>query len=350
MKILIVGKWIWPQYENSFSKALESFGHKVHPFFSENFFPNSFFGKAQRMLPPLTGPALLKLNWKVWRIVRKEKFDLVLFWRPTHILPILINSINHSGVSTVSYNNDDPFGPSVGTDLPWHHKFLWFWYLKGLKSFNYNFFYRKINCDEALEYGAKHARVMMPYFIPWRDRPIKLTKDEILRFSTDIVFIGHYENDGREIYIKEILKYGYNFKLYGGKYWSQKVLGEYYEKLSPIETIEGDEYTKALIGSKICLCFLSKLNRDQYTRRCFEIPACRKLLLSERTKDLSEIFEEDKEACFFSSVDELIEKIDWLLKTPGLIDEISEAGYKKVINNNYDVYSRANEFLTEIKN
>jgi spore maturation protein CgeB len=207
-----------------------------------------------------------------------------------------------------------------------------------------------VNCEEALYYGAKHASILMPYFIPWRDRPILLTNEEAIKYCTDIVFIGHFENDGRDKFIKEILSNGFNFKLYGGKYWNKSILGEYYEKLSPIQTVEGEDYTKALQGSKICLCFLSKLNRDQYTRRCFEIPASRKLLLSQRTEHLCEIFEENVDACFFSSVDELIEKINWLLNTPGLIDKIAESGYKKITNNNYDVYSRVNDFLKEIKN
>ncbi|WGU68927.1 glycosyltransferase [Capnocytophaga canimorsus] len=45
--------------------------------------------------------------------------------------------------------------------------------------------------------------------------------------------------------------------------------------------------------------FLSKLNNDQYTRRCFEIPACGTMMLSERTPTLQEFYTENEEIVFF---------------------------------------------------
>ena len=74
-----------------------------------------------------------------------------------------------------------------------------------------------------------------------------------------------------------------------------------YGYFAPIEPVFGDDYAKALCGAKVCLAFLSKLNRDSYTRRCFEIPACGNVMLAERTADLCRMFKEDEEACFFSS-------------------------------------------------
>lgn len=252
------------------------------------------------------------------------------------------------GVRTVSCNNDDPFGPKAHGSVPWHHHFLWHWYLKCLPVFDVNFFYRKINCAEAMAYGAKHAEVLLPYFLPWQDRPVELTDDERKRYKTDVVFVGHYEPDGREGKIRALASTGLKVKLWGGHYWSRNVLGDLYNELAPIVPAEGEEYAKALCGAKVCLCFLSKLNRDTYTRRCFEIPACGKVMLAERTDDLVRFFKEDEEACFFSSTEELVRKTQWLVDNPDIRERIARAGWRRVWADGHDVGSRAAVFIETV--
>ena len=109
--------------------------------------------------------------------------------------------------------------------------------------------------------------------------------------------------------------------------------------------VVGEDCAKALCGAKMCLAFLSKINRDTYTRRCFEIPACGRLLLCERTDDLKKMFIEGEEAVFFSTREELVEKALWLLGNPIKIQQISEAGRKRVWADGHDVINRAKQFM-----
>ena len=127
------------------------------------------------------------------------------------------------------------------------------------------------------------------------------------------------------------------------------MLGDAYNHFAPIVPVEGDNYTKALCGAKICLAFLSKLNRDTYTRRCFEIPACGRVMLAERTEDLQKMFKEDEEACFFSSNEELLEKVQWLLANPERREAIAKAGLRRVWTDGHDVKSRAQFFINSIQ-
>jgi glycosyltransferase involved in cell wall biosynthesis len=225
---------------------------------------------------------------------------------------------------------------------------LWHWYTRCLPIFDRNYFYRRSNCGEAISAGATHAEVMLPYFMPWQDRPVAMSPNELQRFSTEVVFVGHYEPDGREQSIRALVDAGIRVKLWGGHYWSRKVLGDLYPKLAPIVPAEGDDYAKALCGAKICLCFLSKLNRDTYTRRCFEIPACGRVMLAQRTDDLLNMFKEDEEACFFSSNEELVAKAKWLLANPDIRERIAQAGLRRVWADGHDVNSRARQFLEVI--
>ncbi len=72
----------------------------------------------------------------------------------------------------------------------------------------------------------------------------------------------------------------------------------------PIKPVTGIEYNYAICGSKITLCFLSKINSDTYTRRNFEVPAMGKLMLSEYSQDLEIIFKENEEMVFFRNRDD----------------------------------------------
>lgn len=347
MKIMIVGTWRWPQYEKAFARGLQENGVEVIALSVLNYFAGRF-GRVQQAIP-LPGFAMIRINRAVIAAAKLHQPDYVLFWRPTHILPGTIRRLSKMGVHALSYNNDDPFGPGAHGNVPRHHHFLWYWYMRCLPYFLMNFFYRRINCTEARAHGARHAEVLLPYFLPWQDQPVSLNEEERQRYETDLVYVGHYEPDEREESIRALVSAGINVKIWGGNYWSRAVLGDLYDILAPIVPAEGDEYAKALSGAKVCLCFLSKLNRDTYTRRCFEIPACGKVMLAERTEDLLRFYKEDEEACFFSSTEELVRKAKWLLENPDVRERIARAGLRRVHMDGHDVNSRAKHFIETIK-
>ncbi len=346
MKIMIVGEWRYPIYEEAFAGGIEENGVKVMKVEIGSYF-DSGLGRIQQVLP-IISYSLKSINQTILKKVSVQKPDFVLFWRPTHILPGTVKMINQLGIPTISYNNDDPFGYKPGRK-PWHHFFLWYWYLKTLPFYQVNFFYRKKNVQEAMELGASNNSLLMPYFRPGQDRPMELSTSEKEKFDADFVFVGHYEEDGRLNYLKILEQTGYRVKIWGDNSWKSADLSSFKSIHDPVEPVYGDDYTKALCGSKICLVFLSKMNRDVYTRRCFEIPATGRVMLAERTDELKEMFVEDKEACYFSGEGELLEKANWLMNHPERADEIAEAGLKKVWQGGHDVTSRAEEFLKQIE-
>jgi hypothetical protein len=344
MRVLIIGEWRYEIYEEGFSVALKALNYEVLKFSTSNFF-KGFFGKIQ-LIVPFPFLSLIYMNICLYFYILKEKPDLIFLWRPTHILPIVF--INFAGI-IVTYNNDDPFGPDSHNLAPWHHKFLWFWYKKLIKISNFNFFYRKINCIESYKYGSKVSLLLMPSFLPWRDKPIVLSSIDKMKFECDIVFIGHCEPDGRIDILNRIIDCKYNLKIWGNA--SQWIKCAGFKNLKykyPILPANNENYVKALSGSKIALCFLSKLNRDTYTRRCFEIPATGRLLLAERTDDLMMLFKDNEEACFFSNTDELIFKINWLLNNQSVLESISKSGLERVTRDGHDVFNRVLEFTKKI--
>ena len=155
MRLMLIGHWQWPQYEQAFAGE---------PLSVARFHDVAGLRTFQKV--PVINAAMLAENRSILRRARSFRPDAVLFWRTTHLLPRTLARLEELGIVTVSYNNDDPYGPEAEVPTPWHHRFLWYWYKKCIPLFDMNFFYRQINCGEAMVHGAKHAEVMLPYYQP----------------------------------------------------------------------------------------------------------------------------------------------------------------------------------------
>jgi spore maturation protein CgeB len=94
-----------------------------------------------------------------------------------------------------------------------------------------------------------------------------------------------------------------------------------------------DALPATLARGRIGLGLLSKLYPDAFTTRSFEVPAAGAMLLAERTADHLEIYEEDREAVFFDSQEELCDKLKFYLAHEDIRRRIAEAGRTRVLAN-----------------
>jgi spore maturation protein CgeB len=101
------------------------------------------------------------------------------------------------------------------------------------------------------------------------------------------------------------------------------------------EAIWGDEYAKAIQCAKVCLGLVSKGNRDLHTTRSSEIPALGSLLCAERTTDHLQMYEEGKEALFWSSADECAAMCHYALANDDRRQAIAIAGRARLARNGH---------------
>ena len=349
MKVLVVGDWHSELHEEVVASSLRRLGHEVAELRWCRYFeiPSKDGGRlaylGRRVQNKyLVGPAMERINRQLVTQAEQLRPDVVFVYRGTHVLAKALRAIRAAlpDCVLVGYNNDDPFSPG-------HPRYLWRHFLRAVPEYDLVLAYRHVNIAEYRQAGARRVELLRSWFSPQRNRPVLLTAAEKEQFETDVVFVGHYEADRRLQYLEEIVRQGFRLRLFGPGYdWDPVLQGsEVLRHLVPVRLVWGDEYNRALCGAKIALCFLSKLNRDTYTRRCFEIPACGTLLLSEYSDDLASLFEPGVEADFFRSRDEMVDKIRSYMAADDRCAAVAAAGSRRVRASGHDVDSRMQQVL-----
>lgn len=172
--------------------------------------------------------------------------------------------------------------------------------------------------------GAKSVIFVNNAYEETFHHPYYVSPSEKKRLGGTIGFIGSWEEE-RFISMKYLAENGITVRVWGGGKWK-----EYVGKI-PNLIVEGkglfsEDYNKALSAFDISLCFLRKINFDQQTTRTMEIPACKSMLMAERTEEHLSLFEDGKEAVFFSSNEELLEKCKYYINHMDECHAIAQAG------------------------
>lgn len=280
------------------------------------------------------GPVLNKINRDILLEYKSNKPDLVFLYRPTHIFQSTIDEIKKNKKTLVfTYNNDDPFSID-------YNCFFWFNYFRVAKRSDHVFVYRQKNIEENYAVGIKNTSILKSYFIKEKNYWIGDHKR-----CLDVVFIGHWENDGRDEKLMYLLENGIDLQVFGTGWNQSKFYDIFQDKMEKIKPVYGKEYNSILNKAKIALVFLSKINNDTYTRRCFEIPTTKALMMSEFTNDLASMFTPNDEAVYFSSKRELLSKVKYYLENDDVRLAISEKGYHRVISDGHEVTDRCRKIL-----
>ena len=330
--ILLVGNWLWDIYEESMARGFSAAGWRVIPFKALDHLPcGRLATQLRRFRTHITGE---KLNIELALACRNTQPDMVIYVRCDEIFPETIVQIANEipGCFQVAYHNDNPY-KGFSRRLKMRH------FLGSLKHVSLTLVYRPGNVVAAQACGANRVEVLPPSYI--RDRHFPQPNGEM----NDVVYIGHFEDDGREDVVQAIHDSGIKLRIYGTG-WEDAQQRKPWLAAQEIRQVWGTEYAALLSAAKISLVFLSTRNADVYTRRCFEIPACGSLMMAPRTPELEGLFADGLEAVYWDSPNDLVAKIRYYLEHDEERTVIAAAGHARLLRDGHDEYARAKQIIS----
>ena len=340
-RILIVRSAIEDFYEASWVRALRDNGHEVSMFDTFAHLTTSPIAPPDDPTHPsrsldrvgwwqhrlLWGPRISAVNGALIAHARELAPDVVLMYLGHHYTAKTIRALRRHAFVTL-FHSDDPFGPRR------HHPR--YRLVRGaLRSYDGAHFYRPVTTADARAAGLVRSETLLDFFCPWRDYPRGGTPEH------EAAFIGHFEPGLRVACLTAAARADLPVRVFSNeRQWRDQLPADVMRTVGPRAGIYGDAYREKLSRLKISICFLSCWNRDTYTRRVFEIPACGGFLLCERTAFMQSLYEEDREAVFFSSPDEFVDKVSYYLSHEPERAAIAAAGRVRLLRDQHDVHTR----------
>jgi hypothetical protein len=319
--------------------ALQRLGHRIIPVDSSTYeLKNPLLRKVAFRLA--AGPHAQKLNRDLLRLARTVQPDILWADKLLLLQPRTLKTLHKMGIATVSYMIDNPFGPRKDPG--------WRLYMKDLPLFDLHIQQRDVSLAHYRQRGARDVMKVLIGFEPTVHFP---SPEPITDKDRDrcVSFVGTPYDDRAEV-LTRLAEAGLPVTISGSeRAWSRALSPSAFAAMFRGGELYGSDYREAIWRSKINISFLTKSNQDEYTQKSFEIAGCGGFLLAERSQGHSLKFKEDEEAVFFSSADELIEKIRRYLSDEAARTRIAAAGYARAMRDGYDSDSQVGLVLARVR-
>jgi spore maturation protein CgeB len=277
-------------------------------------------------------------NRKILESFKSQAWDILWIDKGLTIEPETLMEIKARYPATiiVGYSPDDM--------LQRHNQSRQF--LAHLPLYDIYFTTKSYGVEELKSLGCQRVAFVRNAFDPATHRPMPMTSMDKLKLGGPLGFIGAYELD-RATSISYVASHGIRVRVWGPN-WHKC---HFKDKDLVIEnkSVWGHDYALALCAFDINLAFLCKRNRDLQTTRSVEIPACGAFMLAERTDEHLQLFEEGKEAEFFDSNEELLDKVKYYLAHSDERKRIAAAGRERCLKSGYSNHDRLRDMLKVVE-
>lgn len=285
------------------------------------------------------GPPIWQMNVHLLNKARESRPDIIWLEKALFIYQGTLRLLKQLLPSPflIHYSPDDQLNP----DNQSRH------YLNSISLYDLHVTTKTHNIQELRDLGARGVYFMDNSFCLDVHRPLSVSPSDRMRLGGLVGFIGTYE-EARAQSMLQLAKAGIEIRILGDGWKCGNCLSH------PNLHIKGravwaDEYAMAICATDINLCFLRKVNRDRQTDRSIEIPACGGFMLAERTEEHLRLFEEGKEAEFFSSDEELLDKVRYYMEHEDERKLIARAGMERCLKSGYSNRERLTQLLNYVR-
>lgn len=273
-----------------------------------------------------------QLNMDLISAINHKEYDIVYFSKADWITKSTLHKVKEHSSLVVHYTPDAAFYYNETADFS-----------SSVSDYDFVITTKEWEVDEYIKRGCKRGQILVAV----QGVDINFFRNKIeTKKEHDLLFIGRKEKSYK-MNIEYLYKNSFDISVYG-KQWlgNSLVAAKPYIKGG---NLVGSDYVNKINSAKIALGLLSKLFPETSTTRTFEITACGVLLLAERTDRHLELFEEDKEAIYFSTPSELAEKAKYYLKNDAIRERIALAGRLRCERSNYTNENIINLVLSLVK-
>ncbi len=280
------------------------------------------------------------INEGLLRFLNKKLYDVILVFKGMELFPETVRQLKDHAAITANYNADHPFiffFPGSGNSHV----------LNSIPHYDVHFSYAQKIVQQLQNRFNKQA-----YCIPFgynsyiHASPGNASNEYVDSF----LFIGVFDEE-RARYLNQLKSD--RLHIYGDSKWRSRNLSRaYLRNAYQNKALYNSDYAQAITSSLGILNLLRKQNiiEDSHNMRTFEVPGYGGLLISQRTGEQLGFFEEDKEAVYYSSPEELKVKLEYLAAHPAVISSMKQAAYYKSVNNDYSYDQRSRQLLHCLQN
>lgn len=258
--------------------------------------------------------------------VKGETFDLAYVDSGELIDGKTVQMLRRFARLVANYNPDNPYVRRDGS--------RWRAFLSAVPHYDCLFVPRESNVAQARQAGAQRVhRVWFAADDPLRDPAHQPSEEAKKPYLSTIAFVGTWMPE-RGPFLLKLAQAGLPLRIFGPR-WNK---APEYAALEPFITLgelDSRAYDAAVAAADISIALLSKGNRDQHTTRSMEIPALGSMLCGERTVEHLQLYDEGREALFWSDAQECIDQCRQLLTDPDRRRRIAEAGRARALRNDH---------------
>ncbi len=338
-KILVAATLDGKGTANHRALAIRRLGYDVVPFNFSDYL--SGLGKVTNWAYHrlMRGPLVSRINGDLRQLAQSTRPNLILIDKGIFVTAGTVRFLSKHIAPTIQHNLDNPFG-TMG-EKSWRRL------IDAIPYYDVHFVPRDINLADYKAAGAKRVIRVPLAFEPTVHFPPPPSWSDSDR-TIDVSFTGSPYDDRAKFMTSLLTDHGISVDIQGDRW--QKALGvDFARKLYTGPGVYGDAYRQRFWQSKLCLSFITRSNCDQVAHKSFEIAASGGVLLAEDTAEHRSIFEDGKEALFFTDLADCARLIGEYLPKVRARAAIARAAVQRSVQSGYSNDDRLRPALDEVR-